>query len=973
AVIDEKLIRMKELAEQAATGTYTTVQREIINSEYQAMAAEIDRIATATNFNGVKLLDGSISAIHHGMGLKLHFGTGNDPAEDYYFVKMGDVRATSQSGLRIGGDAKNDIWGTVGTHGGPNTTGCCGGGIPSLNEPVPGWKEGEVFSFGYNWDWKAQDGAQYDNGAPALKGGRYIAGAWQVDATPTLQELMDLVNQGSQARVRIDFEYKAAKFTLAQSGYPALDLTAYASALSTNCGIDKNYRITDHISAIMSTSAKPPSICFVNGEYWPPASAFIYSVTSGWLTNDANRYQVSFNNFNTAALANDTNPPSYTIDDGGPTVVWMNDTKANGGAGLTWNANGYWEDDNGDLVPLGYFKITNSVEPVFTLPDGQIVSRDLVAGNSKDGFSLILGTGVVKTQAGGTTLADLLGRTSAANPAYSSSNVIVDAAGNAKYKLTAGGATLAGTGNSGDAVTSDIMNALLENGLAYGFTTFQDLLDFGNILPRTLGSPNPVFSAQNVLADENGNAQYVLDIAGSASALARLNMLMPAGSPTLTGNEPLTSAMLDILLGAGWPSPNVNTYTSIAELMVDFIQPNPATGTGAFNAASDALIDRFGQPRFLNDVFDPDNIAGVPDFFGNRPVLFDLISLDGGAHRFCFGNGEVETYYIGSATLGASSFSERTTAAAVSLSAALNDPDSPFGPGRSIEDVWAISALAYAINNNPDSQFWARLEGIGLENGGEGQYRDGYTTLYVFAKDGGAKGNSLNGCDEQLGDIRGSVEQYNRAVWYNDEFETSVSAGTYFSNGGKEWGVLRAVPTGYGSWGVQLHGQDVGRYRDLWILNVGEAANSDIRTGQKDAFTGQGFGYTNGQSISNLLGLDRAAFVEVQNADDGPWAGAHLRTQSDAQEALDAIQGAIERKDKVRATLGAYINRLENTITNLEIQAENLQASESRISDVDLATEMTNFVKNQVLTQAAVSMLSQANSLPQMALSLLNR
>ncbi|MDR1111147.1 MAG: flagellin, partial [Deltaproteobacteria bacterium] len=52
AVIDEKLTRMKELAEQAATGTYTTLQREIINSEYQAMAAEIDRIATATNFNG---------------------------------------------------------------------------------------------------------------------------------------------------------------------------------------------------------------------------------------------------------------------------------------------------------------------------------------------------------------------------------------------------------------------------------------------------------------------------------------------------------------------------------------------------------------------------------------------------------------------------------------------------------------------------------------------------------------------------------------------------------------------------------------------------------------------------------------------------------------------------------------------------------------------------------------------------------
>jgi len=217
----------------------------------------------------------------------------------------------------------------------------------------------------------------------------------------------------------------------------------------------------------------------------------------------------------------------------------------------------------------------------------------------------------------------------------------------------------------------------------------------------------------------------------------------------------------------------------------------------------------------------------------------------------------------------------------------------------------------------------------------------------------------------------------NGVVWYNDEVETATCAGTYFNNGGKDWAKLRAVPTGYGSWGVQLHGRDVGKYRDLWILNVGEMGNADIQTDQKKAFTGLGFGtYVSGpnagRGITNLNGLDRTAFVEIQNAADGPWAGAHVRTQSDAQESLDAIRDAIERKDKVRATLGAYINRLENTITNLEIQAENLQASESRISDVDMATEMTTFVRNQVLTQAAVSMLGQANSLPQMALSLLN-
>jgi len=99
--------------------------------------------------------------------------------------------------------------------------------------------------------------------------------------------------------------------------------------------------------------------------------------------------------------------------------------------------------------------------------------------------------------------------------------------------------------------------------------------------------------------------------------------------------------------------------------------------------------------------------------------------------------------------------------------------------------------------------------------------------------------------------------------------------------------------------------------------------------------------------------------------------GSHVDTQERAQQALDPLNQAIISKDKIRAHLGALQNRLENTITALEIQAENLQAAESRISDVDVAQEMTNFIKNQILTQAATSMLAQANSLPKMALSLL--
>ncbi|SME95321.1 flagellin [Desulfovibrio gilichinskyi] len=101
-------------------------------------------------------------------------------------------------------------------------------------------------------------------------------------------------------------------------------------------------------------------------------------------------------------------------------------------------------------------------------------------------------------------------------------------------------------------------------------------------------------------------------------------------------------------------------------------------------------------------------------------------------------------------------------------------------------------------------------------------------------------------------------------------------------------------------------------------------------------------------------------------------AGYTVSTQVQAQAALEALDQAITSKDKIRANLGALENRLDATISNLETQGTNLQSAESQISDVDVATEMTNYSKQQVITQAGVAMLSQANSLPQMALQLIS-
>jgi flagellin len=96
-----------------------------------------------------------------------------------------------------------------------------------------------------------------------------------------------------------------------------------------------------------------------------------------------------------------------------------------------------------------------------------------------------------------------------------------------------------------------------------------------------------------------------------------------------------------------------------------------------------------------------------------------------------------------------------------------------------------------------------------------------------------------------------------------------------------------------------------------------------------------------------------------------------LDTMSAAISALSVLTDAILTKDGYRSKMGYLMNRLEAAIDILNIQSENLLAAESRVSDVDVATEMAEMTRNQVLAQAGISMLAQANTMPQMALQLL--
>ncbi|APC41171.1 flagellin N-terminal helical domain-containing protein [Clostridium estertheticum] len=100
-------------------------------------------------------------------------------------------------------------------------------------------------------------------------------------------------------------------------------------------------------------------------------------------------------------------------------------------------------------------------------------------------------------------------------------------------------------------------------------------------------------------------------------------------------------------------------------------------------------------------------------------------------------------------------------------------------------------------------------------------------------------------------------------------------------------------------------------------------------------------------------------------------AKASVNTATAAQLATASLDNALKAVSSERANLGSVQNRLEHTINNLNTSSENLQTSESRIRDVDMAKEMSEFSKNNILSQAAQAMLSQANQQPQQILQLL--
>jgi len=188
--------------------------------------------------------------------------------------------------------------------------------------------------------------------------------------------------------------------------------------------------------------------------------------------------------------------------------------------------------------------------------------------------------------------------------------------------------------------------------------------------------------------------------------------------------------------------------------------------------------------------------------------------------------------------------------------------------------------------------------------------------------------------------------------------EKDGSVTTITIQGGNATGVLFA--------GTTLSLGATGTGASTMAAYVGEEATYTTRAVKND-LTDASLTFQIGANSSQVMNVNvedmRASALHVDDID--------VTTKGSAEASIAAIQAALDDVSTQRSKLGAYQNRLEHSINNLGASSENLAAAESRIRDVDMAKEMMDFTKNNILTQAAQAMLAQANQSPQGVLQLL--
>ena len=217
---------------------------------------------------------------------------------------------------------------------------------------------------------------------------------------------------------------------------------------------------------------------------------------------------------------------------------------------------------------------------------------------------------------------------------------------------------------------------------------------------------------------------------------------------------------------------------------------------------------------------------------------------------------------------------------------------------------------------------------------------------------------------------------YTTAASLQSELQTDVSGKLSDKNGFTGGVTVTVTDWGSGAWTIDFKRNSTAISTAVQVSTVGDSLTGVLPVSGSASLTNYGTGtFQVGANVTSTnqisVSIDDVRISGGSNSTYTALANIDVTNTANNGTAATLIDSAISAVSDLRGKLGAYQNRFQSTIANLQVTTENLSASESRIRDTDMAYEMVNFTRQQILLQAGTAMLAQANAAPQSVLRLL--
>ena len=932
------LQRVRELSIQSANATNSASDREALQSEVNQLVSELNRVADTTSFNGLKLLDGSFS----------------------------------QQAFQVGAEAnqtvKVDVAGATGDILGINKTSVSSAqdGIDAATSATQQTVDLSTTAFG-----GTATGATRDAAADSLLADQVVT-VTPASGSATAVSLTDAALG----------EVSASSIASALSAVSGVTATAGQTSATIDVSAITDVQQGDTVSfdLVIEDGATPATntqtVTFTRG-----AGALIDELSTALNTEIG---QINTGNGNDGDIAFSTNTTNSTIEitsAKGANIAVENFDVADL-ATMTIDAANFSNLSVDTDVNLA-FGGTFDLDETFTLSidiNGatETAAFDLNAAAGADvaaRFVDAMGAGGVRTIDGITVTATRVDAT----------NVTLTATGG--YEVGINAFVLTGGTDTGDetiTVTapdadSDITTAgggTFTDGGAGASTVVQGKNTIGFSVVNGVGTDVLSVDLQGV---DTSNSTLVADAfavalgggAGGTLANSQLDYVRTANSFTLAASVEGES---DITLNAGTDD-NTSRATAVtlsATVNGDSLQPgedDTLTLNGADTITSASVVQTSGITFNGQAIIETGGIGGLDSAVatGSLNITLDegvtlsssVATSAGGIFTSTAGQDAVTTNLGLAATTAGNNVAAQTLsvdgktsvaitvvqdASAADIAADVNDKTDETGVAATasttatLNNLSADGVVSFSLNNINVS---ANVTTAGLN----------------------ALATSINDKTSQTGGVTATVSDDGTTLTLSDSNGDDISIGSFNSSTATDGATGTAVEldvTGSTGTTVTLRdgGENSGNFDSTVIGGTVEFQADSTFTVSSSIADSDG-----GLFAGNAADLQASALQNVDSIDISSVEGAN--------RAIDIIDGALANVDSIRADLGAIQNRFESTISNLDSAVENFSAARSRVLDTDFAAETANLTRSQILQQAGVAMLSQANSLPQLVLSLL--